>query len=96
MYIISILFLSTKPEALILSPEDIRLKCMPPEPLVKILQRPNQNGIRNGFVSNEGKPKQPVKSLQQVTFHKFIKYNIYFATVIMCTNFIFIVFLKIV
>lgn len=54
-----------KPGPLILSPEDIRLKCMPPEPSVKILQRPNHNGLRNGLINGETKPKQPVKTLQQ-------------------------------
>lgn len=56
---------SMKPEPLILSPEDIRLKCLPPEPSVKILQRPHQNGLKNGLINGDGKPKLPVKTLQQ-------------------------------
>ncbi|KAK9501754.1 hypothetical protein O3M35_012425 [Rhynocoris fuscipes] len=51
--------------SVIILSEDLRAKLLPPEPAVKILQRPNQNGFRNGLTNGEVKPKQPVKTLQQ-------------------------------
>ncbi|BES96463.1 SUZ RNA Hypothetical protein domain containing 1 [Nesidiocoris tenuis] len=52
------------PPVMILS-EELRSKFMPPEPSVKILQRPtqNQNGCR--CPNGETKPKAPIKTLQQ-------------------------------
>ena len=37
----------------------------PPKPAVKILKRPNRNE-QEGQLTNDDKPKQPIKSLKQV------------------------------
>ncbi|XP_073970626.1 SUZ RNA-binding domain-containing isoform X2 [Rhodnius prolixus] len=57
--------LCPKPRSVIILSDDLRAKLLPPEPAVKILQRPNQNGFRNGLMNCETKPKQPLKTLQQ-------------------------------
>ncbi|XP_014250260.1 SUZ domain-containing protein 1 isoform X1 [Cimex lectularius] len=53
---------NSSPSVIILS-DDLRAKLLPPEPAVKILQRPNVNGCK--YVNGDTKPKQPLKTLQQ-------------------------------
>lgn len=49
---------------IIINTDEVRSRYAP-EPAVKILQRPNQNGIVNPLTNGDVKPKLPTKTLQQ-------------------------------
>jgi hypothetical protein len=56
---------------IILQGEDsLRTQYVPPEPTVKILKRPARNNIHGSgdgpLLNGDSKPRQPVKTLQQV------------------------------
>lgn len=51
--------------------ESLRTQYVPPEPTVKILKRPARNNVHGSgegpLLNGDSKPRQPVKTLQQVS-----------------------------